>query len=59
MFEGLEVLPAFRWQMAEEEKVSMGIPPETGTHETDVPETDTRETDVREIYTQTYAMYTC
>ena len=32
----------------------MGIPPETGTYETDVPETDIQETDVREIYTREY-----
>jgi len=35
--------------MAEEEKVGMDVPPETGN----------RETDVREADTQTYAMYTC
>ena len=59
MLGGVEGISRIPGQVVEEEKVGMGTPPETGTHETDVRETDTRETDVREIDTQMYAMYTC
>ena len=59
MFGGVEGLSRIPGQVAEEEKVGMGIPPQAETHETDVPETDIREKDVREIDTQTYAMSTC
>ena len=59
MFGDVEGLSRIPGQVAEEEKVGMGIPSETRTHETDVPETGIRKTDVREADTQTYSMYTC
>jgi len=52
MFGGVEGLSRIPGQVAEEEKVGMGNPPEKGTHEADVPKTDTRVKDVPEIYTR-------
>ena len=54
MFGGLEGLSRIPGQVAEEEKVGMGIPSEAGTHESDVPKTVIRETEVRGIYTRVH-----